>query len=629
MVTAWAVCLLGVSAAGAWTTPAPVWNTSQDSLDPRLAVDATGKCYAVWRERTGGTIFQIWMTTNASGAFVAPAQISQGTSQHCYSPALAVEGGDVHTVWTSDQTGNNNFEIYYRKKSGGAWGSILNASNTSIKSLRPNIAVRKGVGPVVVWDEALYADDNYDTFFADWNGLGFNAATNISNTAGGAVYGSVNVNVAVAPNGDVTTTWAERITGDYHTNARRRVGGVWQTRQELSTVVTGPATSGMAVGADSRVHVVYSSGTAIFYQQWNGSAWTGTVSLPGGLASPLRPRIAVDGNGFLHVVCDNQNEIYYTTNFGGSWSAWTNISNLPGTSSLNADIGYGGGLLTVAWQESSNGTGGTGVFNTWYTTAPAPTQGPTGGIAGVVVDGLGYPVAGALVAAGPYQAASAADGSYALTAVAVGTYNVSASAAFFTGQTIGSIVVVQNQTTTANFTITAQAPAPVSGFTVTPGKDGNMLRWSTPPSGNFTGTLIRYKMTGYPAGPTDGDVFVDKAGSPSTTQTETHAGLSAGRMYYYAAFAHDSRPVPTCAAGVNASGMPSGPADFDRDGDTDLNDFSYFQTCYAGPNRPPTLPSACGDADMDHDSDVDLVDFGVLSRCFNGPNRPPVAGCNE
>ncbi len=63
-------------------------------------------------------------------------------------------------------------------------------------------------------------------------------------------------------------------------------------------------------------------------------------------------------------------------------------------------------------------------------------------------------------------------------------------------------------------------------------------------------------------------------------------------------------------------------ADFDGDGDVDLADFGYFQSCFNGPNGTYGS-SGCEDADFDRDNDVDLVDFGVFQRCFNGPNQPP------
>jgi hypothetical protein len=63
-------------------------------------------------------------------------------------------------------------------------------------------------------------------------------------------------------------------------------------------------------------------------------------------------------------------------------------------------------------------------------------------------------------------------------------------------------------------------------------------------------------------------------------------------------------------------------ADFDADGDVDLEDFVFFQTCFNGPNRSPSATCAVN-ADFDGDGDVDLSDFSVFQACFNGPNRPP------
>jgi 5-hydroxyisourate hydrolase-like protein (transthyretin family) len=67
-------------------------------------------------------------------------------------------------------------------------------------------------------------------------------------------------------------------------------------------------------------------------------------------------------------------------------------------------------------------------------------------------------------------------------------------------------------------------------------------------------------------------------------------------------------------------------ADVDRDGDVDLTDFSSFQLCFNGPNRPRSATCAT-DADYDKDGDVDLVDFSEFQACFNGPNHPPAALC--
>lgn len=81
----------------------------------------------------------------------------------------------------------------------------------------------------------------------------------------------------------------------------------------------------------------------------------------------------------------------------------------------------------------------------------------------------------------------------------------------------------------------------------------------------------------------------------------------------------------TVASDAAALTLGSGAAaDFDADCDVDLDDFRFFQMCFAGPNHPWPYPE-CTAADFNDDGDVDLMDFSTFQICFNGPNRPP--GC--
>ncbi len=68
-------------------------------------------------------------------------------------------------------------------------------------------------------------------------------------------------------------------------------------------------------------------------------------------------------------------------------------------------------------------------------------------------------------------------------------------------------------------------------------------------------------------------------------------------------------------------GVSTSLADFDSDGDVDVEDTVFFNWCFNGPNRPPLYPE-CFLADLDGDIDIDLADFNLFQACFNGPNRP-------
>ena len=77
----------------------------------------------------------------------------------------------------------------------------------------------------------------------------------------------------------------------------------------------------------------------------------------------------------------------------------------------------------------------------------------------------------------------------------------------------------------------------------------------------------------------------------------------------------------------NGNGMPDDcdaieGGDFTGNGEVDLEDFSAFADCLAGPNRAPTPPqSGCADVclrafDFAEDEDVDLDDFSALQQRF-------------
>lgn len=456
---------------------------------------------------------------------------------------------------------------------------------------------------------------------------------------GGKVYGSVAPAAAISPNGDVTVVWPDSITGSYHFNARRRVNGVWSARQEISTKPTGPGPASIAVSADNQVHIAYAADPAagvsditVWYQKWNGSAWTAPVDLSRGFPNFWRCSLAVDAQGFVHVVADNaqgnpQGEIWYATNRSGAWSNWQNISQTP-TRSSSPVIAHGGGRLAVIWSDDGNGSGGaSGFANVWYTRMALEPTGPAGTVTGTVRDQLGNPLANATLSSGIYETASSESGSYSLL-LPVGTHDVACGKRFYAGSVAHGISVSQDQATALDFAITGEPPAPVGAFAVVQGNRVNTLNWTAPADASYSGTMIRFKHSGFPVDPADGTLLADQSGSPDSSDSFEHSGLANGVPCYYAAFAYFRDAGTYFAAGVNASGTPAGPGDMDRDGDVDQGDFGSFQACLSGAFVPQTVP-ACAYARLDGDSDVDGDDLGVFAACISGPGVPSASDCGR
>ncbi|UCD29264.1 MAG: hypothetical protein JSV03_01940 [Planctomycetota bacterium] len=180
-------------------------------------------------------------------------------------------------------------------------------------------------------------------------------------------------------------------------------------------------------------------------------------------------------------------------------------------------------------------------------------------------------------------------------------------------------VVAQRFTTTPD-TI---PPGPVINFIATPGGNAtNTLSWTNPSESDYTGVMIRYQTNGaYPVDENDGELAVDKAGTPNSNDSYVHERLEQSLTYYYAAFAHDG--TPNYAGGVHTQAQPYPPGDFDFDRDVDQEDCGRFQACLSGDGV--LLEPGCEYADLQGDNDVDEFDFDIFYSCMAGPNNPP--GC--
>jgi hypothetical protein len=165
------------------------------------------------------------------------------------------------------------------------------------------------------------------------------------------------------------------------------------------------------------------------------------------------------------------------------------------------------------------------------------------------------------------------------------------------------------------------APAPVTNFVATPQHRQISLSWTNPGTADSLGTLIRFKIDGFPAGPHDGRPLVIKPNLPGSADSFVHSGLDRALTYYYAAFSYDG--VPNHGPAATRSIRPAAPADLDLDGDVDQSDFGRFQACLSGSGV--AYGPGCQDADLDGNGSVDQDDFGLFQACVSGANQPP--GC--
>jgi hypothetical protein len=72
--------------------------------------------------------------------------------------------------------------------------------------------------------------------------------------------------------------------------------------------------------------------------------------------------------------------------------------------------------------------------------------------------------------------------------------------------------------------------------------------------------------------------------------------------------------------------LPNVDADYDNDGDVDMEDFGYLQRCFSGLGIPPEDPD-CQGAGLNADSSVDNQDIELFIDCMSGPNVSATPEC--
>lgn len=460
------------------------------------------------------------------------------------------------------------------------------------------------------------------------------------------------------------TIWSLRIEGD--------------TRTEFAYLGSGvaPAIIGDAFG---RAHAAWSQDWEIRYKRWDGGWDAGATTLSDGTGDSVKPHLCVDSSGNVHATWSKGGKVWYNRRSvggawdgpsavpgtddlegyfppriaavgtlpvilfgkhnGGNWNAWfaSRESGSWTTQLLSGDAGCSNGDIDV----SSDGA----IHTTWDRSYHIYNRQRTGGVWGPIkpVRETAVQSYGPRVAVGAASQAEIAwmDKQPGFNDIWAGHWDGSAwgPAASITGQTGGVSPDIAGNGTgrwyaiwsrdwdiwlTSNRGADTTAP-PVVGNPVAVGGESQLqLIWTNPNAFDLNKVRIVWRIDRPPTHPTDGQVLLDRPAQWGTDSYLHTITQSNGMTNYYAIFVSDA--VPNFSPPANVSAVPAIRADYDKDGDVDLEDFGHFQSCLTGPAVPQTDPK-CQTAKFDSDDDVDQNDWGIFQRCLTGAGIPADPNC--
>jgi len=396
--------------------PAGEWGMSFKSQG---IVPASSAAYPSYTDSIGGHAYEtVTVGSTLLAGWEAEERLTSGdgSSQTCFPGGRAMvteDDGTLHLVWAD--TRDDNGEIYYRKRSGGAWETEVRLTDDLSHSFGPCIALGPDGGLHVAWVD--WRDGNQEVYYKSWdetggwsadervtfyNEIDRNPALAVCDTAvclawesrqGGAYLTatvqfafrtaagwSLPVDVDASPArdsyrpsmafgaGGLLHLVYERQTANTPDEMEKIVhkswdGLVWSGRTGISSDSSFSRNPVIAAGPDSSLHVVWQDGeninTGIFHAMYDGAAWQPVEKIVTGGFETATPTVAVDGAGKVHVAWSDHRhvdtEIYTVAKSGSVWGDQARITTATEPSVLPCVTADVAGKVSIVWTDQRHG----------------------------------------------------------------------------------------------------------------------------------------------------------------------------------------------------------------------------------------------------------------------------------
>lgn len=344
-----------------WDSPFELSSDKRDEYQRYPAVAAEGgKTYAVWAMNDGKDYSIIFKENDGMG-WQAEEEISasdMGVDQ--YNPDVAVDGGDVHVVW--HDAVNGDWDIMYRKRTGGVWGPIEEVSvDISVEAQwYPKVAVVSG-NVYVVWQDGR--DGDWDVYFRFHNGVSWSTVTQVNVDSGSEDQTYPRI---TAGGGNAYVVWVDWDGGDKDILMRIFDGSIWGSEMEVSEDSTGEEQDEPDVSYDGGVtHIVWmefeTTDRDIFYRNYNDVSFSTVteISIDSGTEFQRVPAISAQ-LGIAHAVWSDKGDgdwdIVYRQRNGTTWETPQEISSdVASESQDKPDIASDNGVNHVVWEDLAGG----------------------------------------------------------------------------------------------------------------------------------------------------------------------------------------------------------------------------------------------------------------------------------
>lgn len=323
-------------------------------------VAESGKTYAIWAGNDGKD-YNIMFREHDGSSWLAEEEISADDMNiNQWNPDVAVESGVVHTVWHDSV--NGDWDIMYKKRTGGIWGSIEEISQdiSTETQMYPRIAASGG-NVYTVWQDGR--DGDWDIYFRFHNGVTWSSVTEVSSDTATEAQSYPKI---AAGGGKAYVVWVDEGGGDKDILMRVFDGSIWGSEIEVSEDFASQEQDEPDIAYDGgTIYIVWqefqTTDRDILYRSWNGISFSTIqeISIDSGSEFQKVPAVAAQ-LGIVHFTWadrgDGDWDIVYRQYNGSVWLSPQEISADVGTEDQYLpDIATDSGVVHVVWEDPGDG----------------------------------------------------------------------------------------------------------------------------------------------------------------------------------------------------------------------------------------------------------------------------------
>ena len=262
---------------------------------------------------------QVLHPANASTLWGSPTAIEANAGTNLLDTSVQASNGTLWLAWqTNRYRGDSQYDISYKTYTNGIWSSVSRLTTGGINAGAGLAQLSNGT-IVLFW--AYKPASSYLIYYEMYTSpKGWSAPVQASNT----VLNDTSPSVAVGRDGTLWLVWTRTnstCTGSCTDPAKQLYyktlrSGVWSAETKLTSDTNQNWGSGVTVGKDNVVRVVWSKGLGslenyqVYYKTYNGTIWSAETKIVTSTSADEHPSIMQDRNGTMWVFW--QRKFYYT-----------------------------------------------------------------------------------------------------------------------------------------------------------------------------------------------------------------------------------------------------------------------------------------------------------------------------